>query len=134
MLTDEKFCDAAMKFMLLKDTEGHYYTLDEYKTLVEASQTDAEGRIIYLYATDATAQYDYIKAANDKGYNVLLLDGQLDNHFVGLLERKLENTGLVRVDSDVTDNLIRKNDRKVAELTPAARAIMTACSSFLPAR
>lgn len=125
MLTDEKFCDAAMKFMLLKDTEGHYYTLDEYKTLVEASQTDAEGRIIYLYATDATAQYDYIKAANDKGYNVLLLDGQLDNHFVGLLERKLENTGLVRVDSDVTDNLIRKNDRKVAELTPAARAIMT---------
>lgn len=125
MLTDEKFCDAAMKFMLLKDTEGHYYTLDEYKTLVEAAQTDAEGKVVYLYATDATAQYDYIKAANDKGYNVLLLDGQLDNHFVGLLEHKLENTSLVRVDSDVTDNLIRKNDRKVAELTPAARAILT---------
>ncbi len=125
MLTDEKFCEAAMKFMLLKDTEGHYYTLDEYKTLVEANQTDAEGKIVYLYATDATAQYDYIKAANDRGYNVLLLDGQLDNHFVGLLERKLENTSLVRVDSDVTDNLIRKNDRKVAELSPAARAIMT---------
>ena len=125
MLTDEKFCDAAMKFMLLKDTEGHYYTLDEYKTLVEAAQTDAEGKVVYLYATDATAQYDYIKAANDKGYNVLLLDGQLDNHFVGLLEHKLENTSLVRVDSDVTDNLIRKSDRKVAELTPASRAILT---------
>lgn len=125
MLTDEKFCDAAMKFMLLKDTEGHYYTLDEYKTLVEAAQTDAEGKVVYLYATDATAQYDYIKAANDKGYNVLLLDGQLDNHFVGLLEHKLENTNLVRVDSDVTDNLIRKSDRKVAELTPATRAILT---------
>ncbi len=125
MLTDEKFCEAAMKFMLLKDTEGHYYTLDEYKTLVEANQTDAEGKVVYLYATDATAQYDYIKAANDRGYNVLLLDGQLDNHFVGLLEQKLEKTSLVRVDSDVTDNLIRKSDRKVAELTPAARAILT---------
>ena len=125
MLTDEKFCDAAMKFMLLKDTEGRYYTLDEYKTLVEANQTDAEGKVVYLYATDATAQYKYIKAANDKGYNVLLLDGQLDNHFVGLLEHKLENTSLVRVDSDVVENLIRKSDRKVAELTPIERTILS---------
>ncbi len=125
MLTDEKFCDAAMKFMLLKDTEGRYYTLEEYKTLVEANQTDAEGKIVYLYATDATAQYNYIKAANDKGYNVLLLDGQLDNHFVGMLEHKLENTSLVRVDSDVVDNLIRKSDRKVAELTPVQRTILS---------
>ncbi|MDE6563212.1 MAG: molecular chaperone HtpG [Muribaculaceae bacterium] len=125
MLTDEKFCDAALKFMLLKDTEGRYYTLEEYKTLVEANQTDAEGKIVYLYATDATAQYNYIKAANDKGYNVLLLDGQLDNHFVGLLEHKLENTSLVRVDSDVVDNLIRKSDRKVAELTPVERTILS---------
>lgn len=125
MLTDEKFCDAAMKFMLLKDTEGRYYTLDEYKTLVEANQTDAEGKVVYLYATDPTAQYNYIKAANDKGYNVLLLDGQLDNHFVGLLEHKLENTSLVRVDSDVVDNLIRKSDRKVADLTPVQRTILS---------
>ena len=125
MLTDEKFCDAAMKFMLLKDTEGRYYTLDEYKTLVEANQTDAEGKVVYLYATDATAQYKYIKAANDKGYNVLLLDGQLDNHFVGLLEHKLEKTSLVRVDSDVVENLIRKSDRKVAELTPIERTILS---------
>ena len=125
MLTDEKFCDAAMKFMLLKDTEGRYYTLDEYKTLVEANQTDAEGKVVYLYATDPTAQYNYIKAANNKGYNVLLLDGQLDNHFVGLLEHKLENTSLVRVDSDVVDNLIRKSDRKVADLTPVQRTILS---------
>lgn len=125
MLTDEKFCDVAMKFMLLKDTEGRYYTLDEYKTLVEANQTDAEGKVVYLYATDPTAQYNYIKAANDKGYNVLLLDGQLDNHFVGLLEHKLENTSLVRVDSDVVDNLIRKSDRKVADLTPVQRTILS---------
>lgn len=125
MLTDEKFCDAAMKFMLLKDTEGRYYTLEEYKTMVEANQTDADGKIVYLYANDATAQYNYIKAANDKGYNVLLLDGQLDNHFVGLLEQKLENVSLVRVDSDVVDNLIRKSDRKVADLTPVERTILS---------
>ncbi|MBD5234329.1 MAG: molecular chaperone HtpG [Bacteroidales bacterium] len=125
MLTDEKFCDAALKFMLLKDTEGQYFTLDEYKTLVEASQTNSEGKIVYLYATDKQAQYNYIKAANDKGYNVLLLDGQLDNHFVGLLEHKLENVQLVRVDANVVDNLIRKNDRKSANLTPAQTAILS---------
>ena len=125
MLTDDKFCDSAMKFMLFKDTEGRYFTLDEYKTLVEASQTDKDGNIVYLYATDPTAQYSYIKAANDKGYNVLLLDGQLDNHFVQLLERKLEKTQLVRVDSDVVENLIRKDDRKEADLTPLQRNIMT---------
>ncbi|MDE6197945.1 MAG: molecular chaperone HtpG, partial [Muribaculaceae bacterium] len=125
MLTDEKFCDAAMKFMLLRDTEGRYFTPEEYKTLVESSQTNADGKIVYLYATDATAQYNYIKAANDKGYNVLLLDGQLDNHFVGLLERKFENTELVRVDSDVIDNLIRKSDRRNAGLTPVETAILS---------
>lgn len=125
MLTDEKFCDPAMKFLLLKDTEGRYFTLDEYKKLVETEQTNAEGKIVYLYATDATAQYDYIKAATDKGYNVLLLDGQLDNHFVGLLERKLENTELVRVDSDVIDNLIRKSDRRSAGLSPVETAILS---------
>lgn len=125
ILTDEKFCEAAMKFLLLKDTEGRYFTLDEYKTLVEAQQTDADGKIVYLYATDPVAQYSYIKAATDKGYNVLLLDGQLDNHFVGLLERKLNGTELVRVDSDVVDNLIRKTDKKTADLTPVQRAVLT---------
>ena len=90
-----------------------------------ASQTNSDGKIVYLYATDATAQYNYIKAATDKGYNVLLLDGQLDNHFVGLLERKLENTELVRVDSDVIDNLIRKADRRSAGLSPVDTAILS---------
>lgn len=125
MLTDEKFCDAALKFLLLKDTEGKYFTVDEYRSLIEAAQTDAEGKVVYLYATDPVAQYPYIKAAQDKGYSVLLLDGQLDNHFVGLLERKLKDTSLVRVDSDVVENLIRKSDRKVADLTPAQRAVLT---------
>ncbi|MDE6206363.1 MAG: molecular chaperone HtpG [Muribaculaceae bacterium] len=125
MLTDEKFCDAAMNFMLLRDTDGKYFTLNEYKALVEPSQTDAEGKVVYLYTTDPTAQYKYIKAANERGYNVIVLDGQLDNHFVGLLEHKLEGVQLVRVDSDVTDNLIRKSDRPVADLTPSGRAILT---------
>ncbi|MDE6463029.1 MAG: molecular chaperone HtpG, partial [Muribaculaceae bacterium] len=125
MLTDEKFCDASMKYLLLKDTDGKYYTPEEYKALVEPEQTDKDGRIVYLYATDPTAQYKYIQAANAKGYNVLLLDGQLDQHFVGLLERKLDNTGLVRVDSDVTENLIRKTDRRGDDLTAVQRAILT---------
>lgn len=125
MLTDEKFCDASMKYLLLKDTEGQYFTTEDYKKLVESSQTNSEGKVVYLYATDKTAQYNYIKAANDKGYNVLLLDGQLDNHFVGLLERKLEGVQFVRVDSDVIDNLIRKSDRRSAGLTPAQTAILS---------
>lgn len=133
MLTDEKFCEQAMKFLLLKDTEGKYYTLDEYKTLVESPQTDSEGNIIYLYTTDPVAQHSYIKTANDKGYNVLLLDGQLDNHFVGLLEQKLGKTRLTRVDSDVIDNLIRKSGHKEADLTPLQRNILTSVfNSQLP--
>ena len=125
MMTDEKFGEAARKFCLLKDTEGHYYTFDEYKTLVEAAQTDADGKVVYLYTTDPTAQYNYIKAANDRGYNVLVLDGQLDNHFVGYLENKLDGVTLVRVDADVTDNLIRRGDRKAADLDATDMAILT---------
>ncbi|WP_304476154.1 molecular chaperone HtpG [uncultured Muribaculum sp.] len=125
MLTDEKFRDAAMKFVLVKDTDDKYYTLDEYKTLIEANQTDKEGNIIYLYATDKTAQYNYITAATDKGYDVLLMDGQLDSHFIGLLEQKLEKSHFVRVDSDVVDNLIRKEDKKADDLTAAQRNILT---------
>jgi len=125
MLTDEKFCEAGLKFTLLKDTEGRYFTLDEYKTLVESAQTDKDGKIVYLYSTDATAQYQYIKAATERGYNVLLLDGQLDNHFVSLLEQKLEKTTLVRVDSDVIDNLIRHEERAAAGLSPVESAILT---------
>lgn len=125
MLTDEKFCEAAIKFLLLRDTQGQYFTLDEYRNLVESSQTNVDKKVVYLYATDATAQYNYIKAAEDKGYNVLLLDGQLDNHFVSLLERKLENTELVRVDADVVDNLIRKEDRRTTDLTAVETTILS---------
>ncbi|MDE5655997.1 MAG: molecular chaperone HtpG, partial [Muribaculaceae bacterium] len=125
MLTDQKFADSAMKFVLLKDSEGKYYTPEEYKLLVEAAQTDKDGDIIYLYATDPTAQYSYIKAATDRGYSVLVMDGQLDSHFVGLLESKLEKTRFVRVDSDVLDNLIRRDNKRDVELTPLQRNILT---------
>ena len=133
MLTDEKFYDAAKKFFLLKDVSGAYFTLEEYRKLVEADQTDKEGNVIYLYATDSTAQYTYVKAAEDKGYNVLIMDGQLDNHIVGLLEQKLEKTRFVRVDSDIPDRLIVKNDSKDAGLSPLQTDIMsTLMSSRLP--
>ncbi len=108
MLTDEKFYDRATKFFLLSDTEGHKYTLDEYRTLVEGVQTDRDGQVVYLYATDREAQYSHVKRAADKGYSVLVLDGQLDTHTVSQLEQKLEKTHFVRVDSDTINNLIRK--------------------------
>ena len=125
MLTDDKFRDAAMKFVLLKDSDNRYFTLDEYKTLIEAQQTDRNGNIVYLYATDPVAQFNYIKAATDRGYDVLLMDGQLDSHFVGLLENKLEKTSFVRVDSDVIDNLIQKDDKKDVDLSALQRNILT---------
>lgn len=118
MLTDEKFYEAARKFYLLKDVNGNYYTLDEYKTLVEGNQTDKDGRIVYLYATDKDAQYSFIKGAEDKGYNVLLLDGQLDPHMMAMLEGKLEKVGFVRVDSDVPERLIKKDDAADTGITP----------------
>lgn len=125
MLTDEKFCDAAMKFTLLRDTEGKYFTLDEYRTLVEASQTDKDGNVVYIYSTDVTAQYNYIHAANEKGYNVLLMDGQLDGHFISMLETKLEKTRFVRVDSDVAEKLIPKEGEKDSGLNPEQISMMT---------
>ena len=125
MLTDDKFRDAAMKFCLLKDTDGKYYTIDEYKTLIEASQTDKDGTLVFLYATNPTEQYTYIQAANEKGYSVLLMDGQLDSHFVGLLEQKIEKSRFVRVDSDVVENLIPKADKKSADLSAEQRDMLT---------
>lgn len=125
MLTDQKFCDAAMKFTLLRDTDNHYYTLEEYRQLVEASQTDKDGNVVYIYANDVTAQYAYIQAAVEKGYNVLVMDGQLDSHFIGLLESKIEKTRFVRVDSDVVDNLIPKEDKKSVELSAVERDMLT---------
>lgn len=125
MLSDEKFCDAAMKFALLANVEDKKFTLDEYKELIAANQTDKDGNLVYLYATDKTAQYSYIKAAKDKGYDVLLINDQLGNHFVGLLEHKLEKSRFVRVDSDIVENLIVKEERKVSAMTPAERNIFS---------
>ncbi len=134
MLTDDKFRDAAMKFCLLKDTDGKYYTIDEYKALIETAQTDKDGALVFLYSTNPTEQYTYIQAANDKGYSVLLMDGQLDSHFVGLLEQKIEKSRFVRVDSDVVDNLIPKADKKSADLTSDQRDMLTTLfSSQIPA-
>jgi molecular chaperone HtpG len=125
MLTDEKFADRAKKFVMIKDTEGKFYTLDEYKQLIEPAQVDKDGTTVYLYATDTTAQYNYIQAATERGYDVLVMDGQLDAHFIGLLEQKVEKSRFVRVDSDVIDNLICKEDRKAAELTALQRTELT---------
>lgn len=117
MISDEKFNEKALKFALIKDTEEKYYTLDEYKTLIEAEQTDKDGNITYIYATDKTAQYSYIEAAQAKGYNVLLMDGQLDVHFIGMLEQKIEKSRFVRVDSNVADKLVEKANNNVVELS-----------------
>lgn len=125
MLSDEKFYDRAQKFALLKDTDKKYYTLEEYKTLIEANQTDKDKNLIYIYATDAVAQYSYIEIAKSKGYDVLLMDGQLDIHFIGLLEQKLEKSRFVRVDSDIIDNLVRKNDKTEVSLDATQRNMMT---------
>lgn len=134
MLTDEKFRDAAMKFCLLKDTDGKYYTIEEYKTLITATQTDADKNIVFLYTTNPTEQFTYINGATAKGYNVLVMDGQLDSHFVGLLESKIEGSRFVRVDSDIIDNLISKGDKKAADLSAAQIEMMTSIfKSQIPA-
>lgn len=125
MLTDEKFYEAAKKFFLLKDVQGKYYTLDEYKTLVSSEQTDKEDSVIYLYATDKTTQFGYIQGAEDKGYNVLLMNGQLDQHVIQMLESKLEKTRFVRVDSDTPERLIRKSDDNATDLDSLEIEVLT---------
>ena len=116
MLSDDKFYEKAKDFVLLKNTDGDYFTLEEYKNLIKDNQTDKDGTLIYLYANDKNTQYSYIENAKYKGYDVLLLDGQLDNHFMSLLEQKLEKSRFVRVDSDIIPNLIKKDDIKSADL------------------
>lgn len=117
MLTDEKFYDRAQKFCLLKNTDGNIFTFEEYKTLIAGNQTDKENTLIYLYTNNRDEQYSYINAAKDHGYDVLLLDGQLDVHLAGMLESKFEKSRFVRVDSDIVDNLIKKEDIADADLT-----------------
>ncbi len=125
MLTDEKFCESAMNFALVEDTDNKFFKLEDYKKLIEANQTDKDGKVVYLYASDKELQYPYIKAATEKGYSVLLMNGQLDVHFIGLLEQKIQNSRFVRVDSDVIDNLIPAKDKKDSNITPLQRNIMT---------
>jgi len=117
MLTDEKFYDRAQKFCLLKNVDGKAFTFEEYKTLISSDQTDKDGNLIYLYTSNKEEQFSYINTAKDKGYDVILFDGQLDVHMAGLLEQKFEKSRFVRVDSDTVDNLILKEDSKEINLT-----------------
>lgn len=125
MLTDERFNDRVSKFSLLKNVDGKAFTFEEYKTLVESSQTDKNGDTIYLYCSNTQEQYSHIQAAKEKGYDVLQLDGQLDVHWVGLLEQKLEKTRFVRVDSDIIEHIIQKEDIKEVELTDEQKESLT---------
>jgi len=117
MLSEESFYDRAKDFALLKDTEGKFFTFDEYKTLIESNQKDKDGQLVYLYATDKEEQYSYIQAAKDKGYSVLLLDGQLDVPAIQMLEQKFEKSRFTRVDSDIIDRLIVKDDTPKSNLS-----------------
>lgn len=133
MLTDEKFAERAMKFALLKNCDGKYFGYEDYRKAIEANQTDKDKKIVYLYATDTIEQYQYIEAAKNKGYDVLLFDCQLDAHFVNLLESKLENSQFVRVDADSIDKLIRKEDISEPELTDAEKKDLSSIfESVLP--
>ena len=125
MLTQEDFYDKANKFSLMKDTDGTYYTYEEYKTLIKDNQTDKDGNLIYLYSNNLEEQYAYIDAAKNKGYNVLLMDGQLDVAMVSMLEHKFEKSRFTRVDSDVVDGLIAKDEPKGEELASEKKDILS---------
>ena len=120
-ITDEKFYERASKFMLLKNTEGKYFTLDEYKAHIETLQKDKNDVLVYLYAANTDEQHLYIQAAKEKGYDVLLMDGVLDTHFVNMLEPKLEKSRFARVDSDIVDKLIEKEDAQISKLSDKER-------------
>ncbi len=121
MISEEKFYDKAANFALLKNSDGKYFTFDEYKNLIKENQTDKNKSLVYLYSTDKTAQYSYIEKAKNRGYDVLLLDGQLDIHIVNHLESKFENAKFVRVDSDTVDKLIPKEESKESVLTESQK-------------
>ena len=117
MLSDEKFCERALKFALLKNTDGKYFSLEDYRTAIAPAQTDKDQNVVYLYATKPTEQYSWIEAAKNQGYDVLLMDCELDSHFVGLLEAKTEHTRFARVDSDSVGNLIPKEEAVKPEMS-----------------
>ena len=126
ILTEENFYDRAKDFSLFKDTEGKYFTFEEYKKLIEASQKDKDDQLVYLYATDKEEQYSYIKAAQDKGYSVLLFDGQLDVPCIQTFEQKFEKSRFTRVDADIVDRLIVKNDDRKSNLSDVERDNLSA--------
>lgn len=134
MLTDEKFAERAEKFALLKNVDGKYYTFEEYKTLIEPNQKDKDGNLVYLYATNLEAQHSFIEAAKKKGYDVLIMDGQLDSHFISRLEQKSEGKArYTRVDADVIDKLIMKEDVKSVDLSAESQtALIDMFNSQLP--
>ena len=117
MLSDEKFCERALKFALLKNTDGKYFSLEDYRAAIEPAQTDKDKTVVYLYATKPAEQYSWIEAAKNQGYDVLLMDCDLDSHFVNLLEAKIEHTRFARVDSDSVDNLIPKEEKVKPEMS-----------------
>ena len=124
IITDEKFAEKAIDFMLVKNTEGKYYTMEEYTKLVREQQTDKDGNLILLYADDADSKHSFIQAAKNKGYDVLLMNGQLDNHFVNLYEHKHQDCRFVRVDSDVIENIIRKENEMPMALSTDQQEIL----------
>jgi len=133
MLTQEDFYDKAAKFALLKDTDSKFYTFEEYKTLIKENQTDKDGNLVYLYANNKDEQFSYIEAAINKGYNVLLLDGQLDTAVINMFEQKFEKSRFTRVDSDIVDHLIVKEDKKESALEEGKHEILsTLFKSQLP--
>lgn len=117
MLSDEKFCERALNFALLKNTDAKYFSFEEYKKAIEGTQTDKDKKLVYLYATDPESQYTFIEEAKNKGYDVLLLDCELDSHFVNLLEQKIKDSRFARVDSDSIDNLIPKEEKIKPQLS-----------------
>lgn len=126
MLSDEKFCERALKFALLKNTDGKYFSLDDYRKAVADNQTDKDKKVVYLYATDTDEQYAFIEAAKNKGYDVLLMDCELDSHYVNLLEQKIPDTRFARVDSDTIDNLIPKSEKVKPEMAQADKDDLSA--------
>lgn len=126
MLSDEKFCERALKFALLKNTDGKYFSLEDYRKAVADNQTDKDKKVVYLYATDTDEQYAFIEAAKNKGYDVLLMDCELDAHYVNLLEQKISDTRFARVDSDTIDNLIPKNEKVKPEMAQSDKDDLSA--------
>ena len=126
MLSDEKFCERALKFALFKNTDGKYFSLEDYRKAIAENQTDKDKKVVYLYATDTDEQYAFIEAAKNKGYDVLLMDCELDSHYVNLLEQKIPDTRFARVDSDTIDNLIPKSEKVKPEMAQSDKDDLSA--------